>query len=188
MPDVLKCSLIYRYKHTLQYRSLICASWTHKVEKCVTFAITNGLSKNYPRKYRMIDQSPNRIRIFPEGFTPLTHTNRNWRKTLKSSQTLPHSPPFLFPRSRANLRPEDVHRARGVHALHPRQMDLARQSGHSAEWRHHSRVGHHGGRVSAGSPEVKVTGMGRVCLQNRTVLLDSWSSLWHGILYVDGEF
>ena len=34
------------------------------VEKCVNFAITNGLSEKYPRKYWLTDRSPNRMWIF----------------------------------------------------------------------------------------------------------------------------
>ena len=52
----------------MQYCSLNCALCTIRPEgrKCVEFAIANGLSKNYPRKYWMTDRNPNRIRTFSD--------------------------------------------------------------------------------------------------------------------------
>ena len=53
-------------KCTLQYRSLLCAPYAHRVEKCGKFAITNGGSKTCPRKYWRTDRGPNRIWSFSE--------------------------------------------------------------------------------------------------------------------------
>ena len=54
-------------------------SMSQKRQKCVKFAITNGLSKICPRKCWMTDRSPNRIRTFSEVqnfWTPIyTSTN-----------------------------------------------------------------------------------------------------------------
>ena len=83
MPDVLWQLGTCREKRKLQKHSLISASESHKVEKCVKFALTNGLSKNYQRKYWMTDRSSNRIRSFSEVqhfWTPICTSNSHCRE------------------------------------------------------------------------------------------------------------
>ena len=61
----------------MQYQSLICVPYAHRVEICVKFAVTNGRFKNCVRKYWMTDRSPNRVRMFSEAqkfWTPI-HTS-----------------------------------------------------------------------------------------------------------------
>ena len=70
-------SVSYREKRTMQYRSLNCAPKAHRLENCVKFAIDNGLSKHFPRKYWVTDQVRvgighfRRPKIFGLRFTPL---------------------------------------------------------------------------------------------------------------------
>ena len=70
-----------REKRTLQYRSFNLGPSTCKVEKCVNFAIANGLSKNCPRKYWLTDQSPNRTRTFSDFriFRTPIYTSNSYR-------------------------------------------------------------------------------------------------------------